>query len=112
MTLRPVGRFLRSAGQFIFWFRKFFLAIPVIVVAILLAKQNLAQLPDYVGLILSRAGTYSIMVPKAQAVLWPLYITGGSLLLMCFSRKVFYPWLISIITLVIPVLIRLLNVYF
>lgn len=112
MTLKPVGSFLRSAGQFIFWFRKFFLAVPVIVVALLLAKQNLAELPDYVGLVLSRTGTYSIMVPKIQAVLWPLYLTGGSLILMCFSRKVFYPWLIAVITLAVPILIRLLNVYF
>lgn len=112
MTLKPVGRFFRSAGQFIFCFRKFFLAIPVVVVAIILAKQNLAQLPDYVGLILEKTGSYSIMVPRIQAVQWPLYITGGCLLLMCFSRKVFYPWLISVITLVIPILIRLLNVYF
>ena len=36
-TMRSIGAFLRSAWQFVFCFRKVFLAIPVIVTAIVLA---------------------------------------------------------------------------
>ena len=42
--------------------------------------------------------------------LWPL-IAGGCLLLMFLSRRVIYPWLISIFTLVLPLLLLLSNIY-
>ncbi len=96
-TMRSIGAFLRSAWQFIFCFRKVFLAIPVIVTAIVLACRNASALPEQVGLILSTEGTFSLLV------------TGLSLIFMAASRKVFYPWLISVITLVLPLLIQLLN---
>lgn len=109
MVIKSIGRFLKSAASFVFWFRKFFLAIPVVVAAFLLAKYYLAELPQQVGLILSQEGVYSVVVAKETAVRWWLYLTGGSLVLMCLSRKVFYPWLISVITLFIPYLVLLLN---
>ena len=92
-----------------FCFRKIFLAIPVVVVAIVLACQNAAILPEQVGLFLSTEGTFSMLVSRQQAVLGPLLVTGVGLIFMAVSRKVFYPWLISVVTLVLPVLIRLLN---
>ena len=47
-VMRSVGDFLSSAWQFVFCFRKVFLAIPVIVIAIILARQNAAVLPEQV----------------------------------------------------------------
>ena len=108
-VMRSVGDFLRSAWQFVFCFRKVFLAIPVIVIAIVLARQNAAVLPDQVGLLLSEEGTFSMLVSKQQAVYGPLLVTGVALIFMAVSRKVFYPWLISVVALVLPFLIRLLN---
>ena len=108
-VMRSVGDFLRSAWQFVFCFRKVFLAIPVIVIAIILARQNAAVLPEHVGLLLSEEGTFSMLVSKQQAVYGPLLVTGVALIFMAVSRKVFYPWLISVVTLVLPFLIRLLN---
>ena len=109
MVLKAIGRFLKSAALFIFWFRKVFLAIPVGIAAWFLAKYYLAELPQQVGLILSREGVYSMVVARETVVRWWLYLTGGSLVLMFFSRKVFYPWVISILTLFIPWLVLLLN---
>ena len=100
-TMRSIGAFLRSAWQFVFCFRKVFLAIPVIVTAMVL--------PERVGLFLSTEGTFSLLVSRQQAVFGPLLVTGLSLIFMAASRKVFYPWLISVITLVLPFLIQLLN---
>lgn len=108
-VMRSVGAFLRSAGQFIFCFRKVFLAIPVVVTAIMLARHNAAVLPEQVGLILSEEGTFSLLVTKMQAVYGPLLVTGVSLIFMFLSRKAFYPWLISVVTLALPPLILLLN---
>jgi hypothetical protein len=108
-TMRSIGAFLRSAWQFVFCFRKVFLAIPVIVTAIVLACRNASVLPERVGLFLSTEGTFSLLVSRQQAVFGPLLVTGLSLIFMAASRKVFYPWLISVITLVLPFLIQLLN---
>jgi hypothetical protein len=41
----------------------------------------------------------------------PLAITGGCLLMMVFSRKVIYPWLISVFSLVLPLLVLALNFF-
>ena len=46
-TMRSIGAFLRSAWQFVFCFRKVFLAIPVIVTAIVLACRNASVLPAF-----------------------------------------------------------------
>ena len=108
-TMRSIGAFLRSAWQFVFCFRKVFLAIPVIVTAIVLACRNASVLPERVGLFLSTEGTFSLLVSRQQAVFGPRLVTGLSLIFMAASRKVFYPWLISVITLVLPFLIQLLN---
>lgn len=112
MKLKSVGRFFQSTGHFIYYFRKVFMAIPVVVAAILLAKHNQAQLPEQVGIFLSEKGTFSRTITREQAVWGPVIITGGCLLCMFLSRKAFYPWLISIITLVIPPLLLLLNQFF
>lgn len=107
--MRSIGAFLQSAWRFIFCFRKVFLAVPVVVVAILLARHNAVNLPSQVGLLLSSEGDYTYMISRRLAVYGPLLLTSLSLLLMAISRKVFYPWLISVITLVLPPLLLLLN---
>jgi hypothetical protein len=41
----------------------------------------------------------------------PLGVTAACLLLMFCSRRTLYPWLISIMSLLLPMLILLLNNY-
>lgn len=110
--LQSIGRFLKSAWQFVFCFRKAFLALPVVVTAIVFARRNLAQLPARVGLILSTDGTFSLLITKHQAVYGCLALTFLCLVFMALSRKAFYPWLISVITLALPPLLLLLNQLF
>lgn len=112
MNLKPVGRVLKSTGQFIVYFRKVFLAIPVVVAAFLVARYAAAQLPEEVGLILARDGSFSVMIARRRFIQCSMLLTGGSLVLMAFSRKTFYPWLISVVTLVVPYLVVLLNQLF
>ncbi len=110
-VLRKIGGVIRSVGDWMYKLRKIILSVPVIYFAVSLAINNLAQLPDQVGFNLQASGTYAQTVSKGLAVVGPLGITAACLLLMLCSRKVLYPWLISMFTLILPVLILFMNTY-
>ena len=95
----------------IFKLRKVFLAIPVVLLAIRIAKANMERLPEAVGINMQSNGEFALMVTRNYAVYGPLGITAFCLLLMFFSRKTIYPWVISIFTLVLPYLLYLTNLY-
>ena len=95
----------------IFRLRRIFMAIPVVVLAIRIASENMERLPEYVGLNLQSNGEFAMMVTRNYAVFGPLCVTGFCLLLMFCSRKTLFPWIISIFTLVLPYLIYLTNLY-
>lgn len=107
--LRSIGFVFQTVCSFLFRFRKIFLAIPVMGVSIWLAVKNMARLPEMVGLILAADGTFSTLITRSQAVYGPLLLTGACLICMFASRKAFYPWLISVLTLLMPVGLYALN---
>lgn len=109
--IQTVGSVLKVIGSWIYRLRKVLMAIPVIFAAIYLAQYNMANLPAQVGIDLQTTGVYAQMISRDLAVLGPLAVTGGCLLLMFCSRRTFYPWIISIFTLVLPILLYLTNVY-
>ena len=106
-----IGHVFSVIWLWLFRLRKLFLAIPVAYFCWRLASYNNENLPDEVGLNLLADGTFERMVPKDIAVLGPVAVTALCLLLMMCSRKTIYPWLISIFTLAIPVLLALTNIY-
>lgn len=95
----------------IFRLRKIFMAIPVIYFAWQIAAANMDRLPEAVGLNLQSSGEFALMVTRDYAVYGPLAVTGFCLLLMFFSRKTIFPWVISIFSLVLPYLIYFTNFY-
>ena len=95
----------------IFKLRKIFMAIPVVYLAVGIARTNMERLPEAVGLNLQSTGDFAWMVTREYAVYGPLGITAFCLLLMFFSRKTVFPWVISIFTLVLPYLIYFINIY-
>ncbi len=97
--------------QCFFKLRKIFMAIPVVYLAYQIATLNMERLPEAVGLNLQSSGEFALMVTREYAVLGPLGITGFCLLLMFFSRKTLFPWVISIFSLVLPYLIYFTNLY-
>ena len=101
--IQTVGSVLKVIGSWIYRLRKVLMAIPVIFAAIYLARYNMANLPAQVGIDLQTTGVYAQMISRDLAVLGPLAVTGGCLLLMFCSRRTFYPWIISIFTLVLPI---------
>lgn len=91
--------------------RKVFLAIPVVYYALKIAKYNLANLPEKVGINLQSTGEFALYLSRNAAVMGPLILTGGCLVMMFFSRKAMYPWAVSIFTLLLPLLLLVSNLY-
>lgn len=110
-VLGGTGKVLKTTGSYLFRLRAVLLSAPVAVAAILLAMKNMDRLPDSVGLMLQTSGDFAVLVPKTMAVFGPLGITALCILLTVCSKKTVFPWLISVFTLILPVLIWFTNVY-
>ncbi len=127
---RRVRRALCSAGQnvsalwrYIYWFRAVILAAPVAATAVVLAVMNLNRLPEMVEVtkIAIDAKAESALlgflvigaeaVPRAAVVYGPLLVTAVCLLLTLCSKRTLYPWIISVFSLCLPVMIYLFNTY-
>lgn len=91
--------------------RKIVLAIPVVYYALKIAGYNGQHLPEKVGLALQSNGEFAYTISRYVAVVGPLALTGGCLVMMLFSRKALYPWAISIFTLILPLLLLVSNLY-
>ena len=108
-VLATTGKVLAKIGKYIYKFRSVILAIPVVYGAVRLALYAQANLPEQVGINLKETGEYAMMVNRNTAILVSLGITGVCLLMMFISRKTIYPWLISLFSLVLPLLLILTN---
>lgn len=107
-------RTLRVSWSWIYRLRSLILAIPVAVAAIILALRNASQLPELVvmGTVSTDSGVLAfrdITLSRNNAVMIPLIITAACVLMMFFSKKVIYPWLISLFSLVFPIALLLIN---
>ena len=98
-------------GRVIFRLRKVFMSVPVVYYALKLAAYNSEHLPEMVGINLQSTGEYAQMIARESAVTGPLMVTAAALFLMFISRKSVYPWLISIFTLVLPLLLLFTSNY-
>ena len=111
LMLKKIWAYVKIGCQWIYKLRSVVLAIPVVIAAISLAIDNAARLPVFVGINLQANGEYAMMIERNVAVMVPLLITVGSLLMMFLSRKVLYPWLVSVFSLVIPILLWITNIF-
>lgn len=109
--VRKGGDTFRSTCKWLYRLRSVFLAIPVAAASVILALHNLANLPAEVGISIQASGEYAQVISKAVAVFGPLALTAFCLLLMFCSRKVLYPWLISVFSLALPVMLLLTNIF-
>lgn len=91
--------------------RSIVLALPVAAAAVVLALHNLARLPAEVGINIQPDGQYAQMIGKGVAVMGPLALTAVCLLMVFCSKKVLYPWLISLFSLALPLLIYITNIF-
>lgn len=108
------ARIRRIIGVTVTWLyrlRGIFLAIPVVYAAIEIARYNWTNLPQVVGINLQASGAFADTITRELAVYGPFGLTCACLLLMLCSRKVMYPWAISILTLILPFLLLFSNRY-
>ena len=110
-VLQKIWEVIRIICLVLFRLRSIFLAIPVIYVALQLAAYNSEHLPLLVGLNLQTTGEFARTISRQTAVTFPLFLTGGCLVLTALSKKTLYPWLISVFSLVVPILLLITNMY-
>ena len=113
-----IGHFFDTIAAGVTWvyrlimkLRKLFLTIPVVYGALKLAMYNQENLAEQVGILLQEDGSYAYIVARDVAVMGPLAVTAACLLLMFCSRRTLYPWLISMFSLVLPLLILVTNIF-
>lgn len=118
-----IGRAIVTLFRYIFKLRAFFMAIPVAVVAIIQSMINMERLPDtleYATIGIDFKATDTLFGPfvmhveqisRETAVMGPLMLTAACLLFTIFSKRTLFPWIISIFTLLIPVLLYLTTQY-
>ena len=98
-----------AIGTWIFKLRKVFMILPVLWAALELAMYSRDNLPETVGFNIQASGEFAQMISRDTAVYGPLGLTCACLVLVLLSRRTIYPWIISIFTLVLPILILMLN---
>ena len=110
-TFQKIWDVIRILCLAVYRLRSVFLVIPVILVALRLAAYNSEHLPLLVGLNLQTTGEFAKTISRQTAVTFPLFLTGGCLVLTFLSKKSLYPWLISIFSLAIPIMLLITNMY-
>ena len=110
-AIGKINRVINLVGLWLFRLRKLVLAAPVVFYALKLAEYNREHLPEQVGINLQATGEFAQYISRNMAVLGPLALTGGCLVLMFCSRKAMYSWAISVFTLALPLLLLLSNAY-
>lgn len=106
-----IGDFFKTHWRLGFEVRKVFLAAPVIALMIWLENECRQRLPELVGINLMASGDFEQLISRDTAIGYTSAITIGCLILMLFSRKTIYPWLISLMSLLLPVLLILTNTF-
>lgn len=113
-ALSGYNKFKHVVGILVTWIyrlRKLVLAAPVAYFALRLAAYNSINLPMSVGLVLQSDGEFAMHIARQLAVVGPLALTGGCLVMMFLSRKALYAWAVSVFTLALPVLLVISNNY-
>lgn len=108
---RKTGDVLGVIWKYIYRYRKLFMAAPVVVAALYLARYSAGVLPETVGIFIQSNGLYAWTISRTLAVWAPVGITGLCLVLMFCSRRALYPWIISLFSLVLP-FFMMISIFF
>ena len=110
-VLKKISDCIGLILTWIYRLRGVFLAIPVVYAALKLASYNMEHLPQIVGINLQSTGAFADTITREFAVYGPLGLTAACLVLTLCSRKVMYPWAVSVFTRVLPLLLLFSNRY-
>ena len=103
--------FWKTAWTWVYRLRSVLLAVPVGAAAAVLAVHNYFKLPETVGINIQATGEYAQTITRSVAVFGPLAVTAVCLLMVFCSKRVMYPWLISLFSLVLPLLVYFTNIF-
>lgn len=106
-----LGVFFKKNWRLSFELRKVALAAPVVMLMLWLENECRQRLPELVGINLMASGDFEQLIARDTAIGYTSAITIACLVLMFFSRKTIYPWLISLFSLLLPVLLILTNTF-
>ncbi len=125
-----IGRFFAALGKgfykiglYIYWLRSLLLAPPVAAVALILAMNNMENLaetvevtkiaynPEAADALFGFLELGTTTITREAAVYGPAMLTAACLVMMIFSKRTLYPFLISIFTLCLPLVIWFFSVY-
>ena len=110
-VLKKIWFVLKLTAKWCYQLRSLLLSIPVLVCAAVLAIRNSKLLPEAVGLGLKASGEYMILLSRSAAVLLPLVITCLCVVMIFCSKKVLHPWLVSLFSLALPLVIWFSNTF-
>ena len=122
-VFRAIGRTFRDLWRYVFWFRSIVLGAPLAGAAILIAMDSAKRLPEtvsYTKLTLDPEAADALFdlfvmsqetVSRDIAVLVPLGLTAVCIVLMIFSKRMLYPFMIGLLTLTLPYIIYFFTVY-
>lgn len=110
-VIRTINKYIDLVGSILYHLRKPVLTVPVVYYALKLASYNQKHLPPQVGINLQPSGEFAFTIARQMAVLAPLGLTAGCLAMMFLSKKATYPWIISVFTLTLPILLLVSNIY-
>ena len=104
-----MGRGFAKTVSFCYRYRAIVLTVVTVILAIIMAVYSGSHLPEQVGINLQSDGTFSTYIARGQAIACCFILTMISLGLMLLSKKTLYPWLISLFTFAVPILILVTN---
>ncbi len=113
---QPRDRKLGPVLKKLFKYRGVALALPVVAGSAILTTLNMAKLPAKVTLNLPAWADGQIILKlvemdKGTAVIVPVLVTAVCLLLMFCSRRQTYPWLVSLFSLVLPIIVLIAGMF-
>lgn len=100
--------FCSATGKWTYKLRAVVLALPIVVISVILAVSNMATLPAAVAIGLPNVVNgiivfQEVMVSKILAVFVPLLVTSFCLLMMFLSKRISFPFLVSLFSLLLPI---------
>lgn len=106
-----IGDSFKNNWRLGFELRKVIMAIPVVIALMSLVNECRQRLPEMVGINLLENGDFQQMISRETAITGSIVITSACLIFMFLSRKTIYPWLISIMSLLLPILLIVTNIF-
>lgn len=103
---------LRTVWKWVYRLRSIVLAMPVLITSVVLAIYNFVNLPEIIGINVQATGEYTQAITRGVAVMGPFALTAVCLLLMFCSKRVLYPWLISVFSLALPFVFMLTSSFY